>query len=58
MRLQNGKADHRPAFLNQQTAKMADAELLFLLVSVLAQAFLTLVRRHLMSLSFFTAWHN
>ena len=32
--------------------------LLLLLVSVLAQAFFTLVRCHLMSLSFLTAWHN
>ncbi len=44
-------------FSIQQTAKMAEA-LLSLLVPVLAQTFLTFVRSHLMSLSFFTAWHN
>ena len=31
---------------------------LFLLVSVLSQAFFTLVRGHLVSLVFFTVWHN
>ena len=37
---------------------MADTEDLLLLVSVLAQALFTLVRRHLMSLSLFSARHN
>ena len=36
---------------------MADTELL-LLVSILAQAFFTLVRSHFMSFTFFTAGHN
>ena len=36
---------------------MADTEDLLLLVSVLAQALFTLVRRHLMSLSLFSARH-
>jgi hypothetical protein len=36
----------------------APAKKLFLLVPVLAQAFFPLVRRHFMSLSFFTAGHN
>ena len=31
---------------------------LFLLVSILSQAFFALVRRHLVSLVFFTVWHN
>jgi len=31
--------------------------LLLLLVSILSQTLLTLVRRHLVTLSFFTAWH-
>jgi hypothetical protein len=31
---------------------------LFALMSVLSQSFFTLVRRHLMSLFLFTAWHN
>ena len=31
---------------------------LFLLVSVLSQAFFALVRRHLVSLVFLTVWHN
>ncbi len=37
---------------------MADTADLLLLVSVLAQALFTLVRRHLMSFSLFSAWHN
>ena len=31
---------------------------LLLLMTILAKSFLTLVRRHLMTFSFFTAWHN
>ena len=31
---------------------------LFLLVSVLSQAFFALVRRHLVSFVFLTVWHN
>ncbi len=31
---------------------------LFLLVSVLSQAFFALVRRHFVSFVFFTVWHN
>lgn len=31
--------------------------LLFLLVSILLESFLTLVRSHLMALSFLSAWH-
>lgn len=30
---------------------------LFLFVSILSQSFFTLVRRHLMPFSFFSAWH-
>ena len=33
-------------------------ELLLLLVTVFSKSFLTLVRRHFVSLSFLTAWHN
>ena len=33
-------------------------ELLLLLMSVLSKSLLALVRRHLMSLSFLTAWHS
>jgi hypothetical protein len=31
---------------------------LLLLVTIFPQSFFALVRRHLMSLSLFTAWHN
>jgi len=33
-------------------------QLFLLLMTVLAKSFLSLVRRHLMSFSFLTAWHN
>jgi hypothetical protein len=40
--------------------KQQDAEIryLLLLMSVLTQAFFSLVGSHLVSLSFFTAWHG
>jgi hypothetical protein len=33
-------------------------KLFFLLMTVFSKSFLTLVRSHLMSFSFFSAWHN
>ena len=41
--------------INQQDAEVSS---LLFLMSVLAQAFFPLVGRHLVSLSFFTAWHD
>ena len=44
-----------PCCINQQDAVVSS---LLLFMSVLAQAFFPLVGRHLVSLSFFTAWHD
>lgn len=48
----------RCALVVHQNSSVDEALYLFLLVPVFAQTLFTFVRRHFMTLSFFTAWHS